>query len=57
MSRTDLANMIDFVVGTASIARYEVSRIIPTVDTAARMAAALRVRPQDLTEWKDDAKK
>ena len=50
MSRRVLARHIGFIVGPDAIVRYETTTISPTMDTVLRMANALGVNIEDLTD-------
>ena len=50
MSRWKLSIAIDHVVGPWAIQDYERHGVVPNVDVVLRLAAALDVKPGDLTE-------
>lgn len=52
MSRFELTRAINFIVGTQAILRYERNRNVPTLNVALRIADALQVDVEELTDAK-----
>lgn len=50
MSRFELTRAINFIVGAQAILRYERGKSVPTLDVALRIADALQVDVEDLTD-------
>jgi transcriptional regulator with XRE-family HTH domain len=50
LSRFQLARKIDFAVGTATVMRYEDGDSVPNYDVMSRLATALDIKVDDLTE-------
>ena len=50
MSRFDLCRAINFIIGTQAILSYERDKSVPTFNVALRIADALQVDVEDLTD-------
>ena len=50
MGRFELSRAINFIVGAQAILRYERGKSVPTLDVALRIADALAVGVEDLTD-------
>ena len=50
MSRFDLCRAINFIVGTQAIISYEQGKTVPSIDVVLRIADALQVDVEELTD-------